>query len=62
MYRSYPVPRTIHTSAHKSMKALVREVLTHVIGRISARGGALALSMAGAAALIGKGTAVAVSA
>ena len=37
-------------------------MLTHVIGRISARGGALALSMAGAAAFIGTTRADAVSA
>ena len=46
-------PQTIHTSAQESMKARAREVLTHVIGRISARDGALALS--GASAVVGLG-------
>ena len=44
----------IHTSAQKSMKDRVREGNTHVIVKISVAGGALALSLAGVAASIGK--------
>ena len=46
-------PRTIHTSAQESIIAKAWEVLTHVIGRISARDGALALSGASAVVRLG---------